>query len=616
MRLLNPAMLFLASGLPLVMLFYMLKMKRKDTPVSSIYLWQDLLQDVQANRPWQRLKLNILMLLQLLILAVLIFSLASPVISKSAEDARNIVLVIDTSQSMSATDADGTRLEAAKQKANAVLSKLPDGAKISLIATADRARVIFVNSQDKRAVMRSVNALEPEGSTTSITNALRLGSSIASRVSDSRVYVISDGCFENITSSMSAPITFVQVGRGGDNVAIRAASLLESPSPPHAPQLFVSVKNYASSVKKVLVSVYSSNELVDARQLTLEGRSMSSITFKDGLNGVDTAEVRLRCEDDLAIDNTAWALGPKGTLDKIALVTEDGMFLKEGLQAVSSAKVVTIAPRDWPKGSKDADFVVFDGFIPKEFTGKNMLIVNPPNAKGSASTPLFYASGFKKITSLEALDPEHALLQHVDFSGVSVARLKTTAIPAWMRVVAGGTSAAAIAVGEDRGMRAILLSFDLVETDLPLRIAFPVLLANCIDYLTPAAAGASTTHISIGEAIAVRPEPRASSITIDYPDGQSTALAKTARVFMDTQAPGVYRIKRTNGDKVSSEQFAVSLIAAGESEIKPVQHHELRYKPSSNDKRDSTAENSIVKWIALAALFLLFVEGFVYVKGY
>ena len=88
MQLLTP--LALAGGLLAlpVILLYMLRLRRQEIEVSSIMLWQQLLQDTEANTPWQRLRRNLLLLLQLLILAALVFALARPFITVPASGQR------------------------------------------------------------------------------------------------------------------------------------------------------------------------------------------------------------------------------------------------------------------------------------------------------------------------------------------------------------------------------------------------------------------------------------------------------------------------------------------------------------------------------------------------
>ncbi|MCA1598092.1 MAG: BatA domain-containing protein, partial [Chloroflexi bacterium] len=69
MNLLAPAALGLGLlAIPIVAM-YILKMRRPPRPVPSTFLWEQVLDDAQANAPWQRLRRNLLLLLQLLALA-------------------------------------------------------------------------------------------------------------------------------------------------------------------------------------------------------------------------------------------------------------------------------------------------------------------------------------------------------------------------------------------------------------------------------------------------------------------------------------------------------------------------------------------------------------------
>jgi len=77
----------LALAVPIVVL-YLLKVKREDLTVSSNFLWRRVLEDKQANAPWQKLQKNWLLLLQLLLLFLLVFTLTRPFFEAEAQ-ARN-----------------------------------------------------------------------------------------------------------------------------------------------------------------------------------------------------------------------------------------------------------------------------------------------------------------------------------------------------------------------------------------------------------------------------------------------------------------------------------------------------------------------------------------------
>src|SRR5580765_5368902 len=114
----NP--LYLLWTLPiggLIVLMYILKLKRKDVVVSSTFLWRQVIRDVQANAPFQKLRKNLLLFLQLLAAALLVLAITRPFWRGKGIGGRSVVIVVDTSASMGATDVKTNRLEMAKRAA-------------------------------------------------------------------------------------------------------------------------------------------------------------------------------------------------------------------------------------------------------------------------------------------------------------------------------------------------------------------------------------------------------------------------------------------------------------------------------------------------------------------
>ena len=115
--------------LPVVLAMYLLKLRRDEAVVPSTLLWQQLVADVEANAPWQKLRRSLLLLLQLLLVIILVLLAARPFVERPAGLAGDIVLVIDTSASMQATDVTPSRLDAAKAAAIDALKELPGAAR-------------------------------------------------------------------------------------------------------------------------------------------------------------------------------------------------------------------------------------------------------------------------------------------------------------------------------------------------------------------------------------------------------------------------------------------------------------------------------------------------------
>jgi len=98
MPFLAPLALAGLAFIPLIVAFYLLRLRRTERTVSSTYLWQQLVRDLEANAPWQRLRRSLLLILQLLLVAVLVLAAARPFLERTAGLARDLVLVVDASR--------------------------------------------------------------------------------------------------------------------------------------------------------------------------------------------------------------------------------------------------------------------------------------------------------------------------------------------------------------------------------------------------------------------------------------------------------------------------------------------------------------------------------------
>ena len=117
MNFLAPAAFAFAATIAVVIVFYLLKRKRTVKLVSSTLLWQKFLAETQANAPFQRLRHNWLLMLQLLLLLFVILALSRPYFAGKSTGGNLFVLILDASASMQSTDESPTRFEKARQEA-------------------------------------------------------------------------------------------------------------------------------------------------------------------------------------------------------------------------------------------------------------------------------------------------------------------------------------------------------------------------------------------------------------------------------------------------------------------------------------------------------------------
>ena len=245
MPLTTPLALLGLLFIPLVVAMYMLKLRREPKVVPSTLLWQRLLADVEANAPWQRLRRSLLFLLQLLLVAILVLLAARPFVERPAGLAGDIVLVVDTSASMAATDVLPDRLTVAKQAALEALRELPSGGKVSVIEAGRTARIVAAGSSDLGRIRIAIESIRPTAAQGDLADALELASELAAQSGDAEVLVATDAALATVpTTSVDAPVRVLRVGdeRGRRNQAIVALAVRTAPSAVTR-SVFVSVAN-------------------------------------------------------------------------------------------------------------------------------------------------------------------------------------------------------------------------------------------------------------------------------------------------------------------------------------------------------------------------------------
>jgi Ca-activated chloride channel family protein len=281
MPLIAPLALAGLAFIPLVVAFYLLKLRRDEHVVPSTLLWQRLVVDVEANAPWQRLRRSLLLLLQLLLVAILAVLAARPFVERPAGLARDIVLVIDTSASMGATDVFPNRLEAAKQAALDALRDLPSGGSVSVIAAGSTARVIANGTTDLGRVRQAVGNLVVEPAAGDLADALRLAGGLASRVADAEIVVATDAALARPPDvRVDAPVKVLRVGRGRRNQAIVALAVRTAPSSVTR-SIFVSIANLDLESADRRLEVWGDGRLLEARDVKLDPQSRSDVGIDD-----------------------------------------------------------------------------------------------------------------------------------------------------------------------------------------------------------------------------------------------------------------------------------------------------------------------------------------------
>ena len=152
-----------------------------------------------------------------------------------------------------------------------------------------------------------------------------------------------------------------------------------------------------------------------------------------------------------------------------------------------------------------------------------------------------------------------------------------------------------------------MIGFDLARSDLPLKVEFPILLANAMSWLAGRDSHSAERAIRAGQAKTI--QTSAPSAIITTPDGQTQEAAARdgSIVFADTLRVGMYEVK--NG-----ATFAASLLNEAESNTAPRDSITTRAGDVSGQPENFYSEREAWRWIALFALAVLMIEWWIYHK--
>lgn len=207
-----------AVAIPALVILYLLKLRRRDVEISTTLLWKKAVQDLQANAPLQKLRRNIMLFLQLLVLGALLFALAEPVMKSGSFKGQRHVILLDRSASMATLDSSlntstpTPRLEQAKKEALALVDSLREPGLFAKAtnATGDEAMIIaFDNAadvrqsftSDKQKLRAAIEGITQSDAPTSLGEAMRLAKAHAPK----RIHVDTDGSTQVIEGLSGGP---------------------------------------------------------------------------------------------------------------------------------------------------------------------------------------------------------------------------------------------------------------------------------------------------------------------------------------------------------------------------------------------------------------------------
>ena len=589
MNFLSPTSLFLFGlAVPIVAL-YILRLRRRREPVSTLMFWEELFRERQTTSLFQRLKHLLSLLLQLLFLALLVLAVARPQFAFLTKSARQLVLIIDQSASMNAIeDSEGlTRLESAKQSALQTVDGLRFMDEMTVISSHTQPVIHSPFTNHQRSLREAINAIQPTDISTDLEPALDLADAIAQTKPNPEIVIFSD--FQSVSEELLAKLNskieqgedaeapnqeikhrLVRIGEADDNIGITQFRVRKSLVNPFDYETLLRVVNASKEERQFNVELYFKEDLFDVRPYTLApGESKSEIFSNFTFEGGELKAV-LDIDDALSTDNVAYAVLPERERISVLLVTEENPFLEKALAVDEQLDLNVVTPAAYEsdaslkshnsQGKPAYQVVIFDRYSPPTLGDGNYMFIYPPATSSSletSGTELKWNIGASLETPIITdWERTHPILRYVHLENVQIGEAYQITPPATAQVLARSFESPVLFVDVAPNRKVVFAAIDILQSDLPLRIAFPVIIANTIQWFQQRT-GTQEYYLRTGEVLqqqieplteADSPQEEPRSVTITGPGDETweIPIEQNEILFDQTQRAGFYELKLTN----------------------------------------------------------------------
>lgn len=666
---LTTAAIAAAVTLPALVSLYFLKLKRKRMVIPSTLLWQRAVQDLQVNAPFQKIKNNLLLWVQLLLLLLLLFAMARPTQNAFATPGERVVIVIDHSASMNAGDADGqTRLEAAKERALQIVENLDagggdrSGAGAMVIAYAHRTVVLQDFTTDLARVRSAIRSIEPTDQRSHLDTAIAAIEPLARQAGGEEklyVHILSDGRVSESTDEplalANAELTYHRLGASptsGDNLAITALSARRDFERPQLVQVFAKLANFSDQPITTNLRLTADDRVLSTERVTVPAVSTTPpppnadgsqdlpqpgemvVTFDMTWLGDALITVTHGHSDLLDADNTARLLLSPSRELRVLMVTTGNGYLELACQAAGIENLVQMTPEQYenqdPKrlrrgGWDDAavtgasgaagegfDVIVFDRYAPQGTPLINSLYfgVVPPleGLERKATRPKSPAN--ELITQW---DRSSELLSNVELSDIPLRRPGRLVVPVDGTVLAIGREGPVMAEVTRDAVRHVIVGFDLYESLWPHRISFPVFIKNVLPTL---GLDGNTREAGIdyrtGENAVVPADREIDALTYKGPTSIAGRALGTTFTVDAFPRVGLYE---TDADVPTRyKQLAVNLLDDKESDPRVAEVLQIGTSGQTAQAQTVEIRKEIWPWFIWGALAVLLLEWMVYTR--
>ena len=598
--------------IPVLILIHTLKPKPTQVEVTNLFLWQQVLKERSRNITLKRFIKNLPLLLQILMVILTALALAKPVWTYLVAQKGDMILVVDTSASMKAKRESGIRLDKAKQQAIDLIDESGDDQKILIVEAGSEPLIQSGFLESKSKAKQIVNKLKVTDAPGNIEKAVYLALSFVDPSKEDVIYLITDGAgsrmeIKNILQ-LHPNIIPVVVSGGETNMGITKFEFRQEFHRKNHYEIMLEVKNFSPKPMTCPVRLSIDKTTIFNTRVRFDSFEKKLLIFPYSGLITGMAKARLDIDDALTVDNSAY-LSLNTTQDVwVLLITKGNYFIEKLLEAYPNFMVNTmreIVPSSWEAQTLRHDIVIIDRMdFPPSRKG-NFLLIN----SFSPSLPVI-KTGHIDFPMVLDWDRKSPPMADVNIDGLTIEKAVKIDDTMHLAPVIESSQTGLMYTYEKDGFRAVLLNFDITRSDLPLKVAFPVIMSNIVNWLNPHKLHFSSLYTKAGKPFDIYLNPDTTSVSIRPPSGkwEKYSVHSNPLAYNNTQTVGIYTISEKN----KRRYFTVNLLDESESDITVSDLDVSSGKPGHSEK--TAAQQPYWSAFILLGLAILILEWFIWLK--
>lgn len=520
--------------------------------VPALEPWRQLLREAgQTATQRKRIRVSAA-LLCLLIAACLTLSLGEPAIAGIRSEPPPCLVVMDAGFSMATQQGRRTRLQLAKDQARHLIRDLAPNQQMAIAAVGPVAQPLVPFTLERDVLQSAVDGLNimagpsnPQAMWDFVRDSLH--------AKQANVVIITDGALavSNPWNNFlpDTEVSTFTVGSRVPNLAIHAFGARRDLDDRESAALWLSVGNSGPHATTATLEVLDGRRRVHSQSMHLQARARASISIPHvlAITGALTTKIipASPAVDGLTLDSVAYAAVPPHKALHVRLVTSGNRFLEAALRSDPMVEVQVKTPKEHAESSPDPrgiDAIVFDDVLPNAAPTLPALYIHPSSPTSSAGHTPLQAHGTLTRPFFERMRADEPLLRATALHDINIAEALHLEVEPKDTIAAAAASGPLLVRGTRHDVPFVALAFRLVDSDLPLRAAFPVLIQNCLSWLTGFDHAYLDSRATFTRVHVPAPTATSQATQVLGPQGSVPSERISNELRFTPEVPGIYRV--------------------------------------------------------------------------